>query len=134
MAYGADLLKSETEQTQAADYAPRCQKPVDLVHLSRQTFGSKELEKEVLGLFVNHSVQCLKRLQDAATDKDWADAAHSIKGSARAIGAWEVGDIAEGFERRSIAGEQINQVEAANEIETLIKKTNSYITELMKNA
>ena len=36
---------SHAEQTAL----PKDMKPVDLVHLSRQTFGSKDLENELLG-------------------------------------------------------------------------------------
>lgn len=109
-------------------------KPVDLVHLSKQTFGSKDLETEVLGLFLSHSIQCLERLKAAETDKDWADAAHSIKGSAQAIGAWIIGERAEVYERQAANGQLSDKNAACDEIEQLVDETNSYITGLIEAA
>ncbi len=109
-------------------------KPVDLVHLSKQTFGSKDLEIEVLGLFLSHSVQCLNRLKVAANDKEWADAAHSIKGSANTIGAWMIGELAETYERKACKGELADKVSACQEIETLVNETNCYISTFLIEA
>ena len=64
--------------------------PIDLVHLSRQTFGDHDLERELLGLFDAQAAQFAKRLRSPAAqgDADWRIAlAHTIKGSARAVGA-----------------------------------------------
>lgn len=62
--------------------------PVDLVHLSRYTLGERALEREVLELFCTQSAVDLERLRQAPSDRQWQDAAHSLKGSAQAIGAW----------------------------------------------
>ncbi len=113
---------------------PKDMKPVDLVHLSKQTFGSKELESELLGLFLSHSQQCLMRMRGADTDTDWANAVHSIKGSARAIGAWAIGDKAEVFERKAAAGTLGDKAAAIREIEDLVTETNQYISSLIKAA
>lgn len=72
--------------------------PVDLVHLARQTFGSAELEREVLRLFVQQGgglVRLIAASEDARTRGEFA---HRLKGSARAIGAMRVGRIAEAIE------------------------------------
>lgn len=114
--------------------SPKSHKPVDLVHLSKQTFGSKELENELLNLFLSHSQQCLIRLRNAETDTDWANAAHSIKGSARAIGAWAIGDRMEDFERLAATGTLADKTAAVGEIEDLITTTNLYISNLIKAA
>nr|WP_210210478.1 Hpt domain-containing protein [Methylocystis hirsuta] len=76
--------------------------PIDLVHLSRQTFGDHDLERELLGLFDAQAAQFAKRLRAPAArgDADWRiGLAHTIKGSARAIGAFEVGQAAEAYEQ-----------------------------------
>jgi HPt (histidine-containing phosphotransfer) domain-containing protein len=80
--------------------------PIDLVHLSRQTGGDTELEQELLALFAD---QCVKHLDTIrrANAKTGSDAAHTLKGAARAIGAWAVADAAERVEqsltRRAVA-------------------------------
>ena len=71
---------------------------IDLVHLARQTLGDVNLEREVLSLFVVQSQVYLLRLQAAETPADWKCAAHTIKGSARGIGAWPLAEAAEAAE------------------------------------
>lgn len=79
---------------------------IDLVHLARQTAGDRELEHELLALFAD---QCVKLLAQIRTSPphDGSDAAHTLKGAARAVGAWAVADAAEKVEqslsRRKIA-------------------------------
>jgi len=69
--------------------------PVDHDHLARYTFGNKALEIEVLNLFAEQVPEYLGRLHHAATEKDWRDAAHTLKGSAMAVGAVRVAELAE---------------------------------------
>ena len=71
---------------------------LDLGHLARQTFGDADLEREVLGLFEE---QCGRLLPVIAGEGDAAvraDAAHTLKGAARAVGAWRVGEAADAVE------------------------------------
>ena len=48
---------------------------MDLVHLSRITFGDRALEREVLGLFLRQSVIQLDRLKTARTVEGFGTAA-----------------------------------------------------------
>jgi HPt (histidine-containing phosphotransfer) domain-containing protein len=73
-------------------------RPVDLVHLARQTLGDKSLELEVLTLFERQSMLLLGRLDAAADDRARREAAHTLKGSAQGIGAWRVARSAEKVE------------------------------------
>lgn len=70
-------------------------KPVDLVHLARQTMGDRDLEKEVLGLFLSHCEAYLDEFKNAPDDLCRKQAAHRIKGAARSLGAWELAELAE---------------------------------------
>ena len=74
-------------------------KPVDLVYLGRFTLGNLALEVEVLDLFMVHAPRYLAELGAAVTAKGWHDAAHTLKGAARGIGAWRVARCAEMAER-----------------------------------
>jgi HPt (histidine-containing phosphotransfer) domain-containing protein len=67
--------------------------PVDLVHLARQTFGSIELEREVLDLFVRHGAALVAEIMKAETATARAQALHRLKGSAAGIGARRVATI-----------------------------------------
>ncbi|MDX2158655.1 MAG: Hpt domain-containing protein [Hyphomicrobiaceae bacterium] len=93
--------------------------PIDHAHLARYTFGNRALEIEVLQLFAGQAPDYLRQLRTAETDRAWRDAAHTIKGAGRAVGAFAVAARAEeaealtlaaGAERRSLA---VAAIEAA---------------------
>ncbi|MEP4705311.1 MAG: Hpt domain-containing protein [Hyphomicrobiales bacterium] len=69
-------------------------RPIDLVHLAKQTLGDRSLETEVLRLFMTQADVYMKRVEQANDDDTRFAAAHTIKGSARNIGAWIVADAA----------------------------------------
>lgn len=69
--------------------------PIDHNFLARYTFGNRALEVEVLQLFADQAPDYLQALRIAATEKAWRDAAHTLKGSARAVGALQVAEKAE---------------------------------------
>lgn len=73
--------------------------PVDLAYLARFTLANPALEREVLQLFAEHIPRYLRALREARTRKAWSEAAHSIKGSAAAVGAWRLARFAEMAER-----------------------------------
>ena len=108
-------------------------RPVDLVHLSRYTLGERALEREVLELFCTQSTICLERLRQSKSDKDWKDAAHSLKGSACAIGAWRAAEAAERAE--ALSGEALAQARALRlrEIESSVREAETYIGALLEN-
>lgn len=89
----------------AAREAPGCNgghggdAPIDHAYLARFTLGNTSLEHEVLELFADHAPTYLLRLMAATTDRAWYEAAHTLKGSARAVGARRVGALAEEAER-----------------------------------
>lgn len=70
--------------------------PIDFAHLSRMTLGDPDLECEVLTMFVAQSAQLLDQL--TALPSDTGALAHTLKGSARAIGAFAVAEAASRLE------------------------------------
>lgn len=110
--------------------------PIDLVHLSRQTFGDHDLERELLGLFDAQAAQFAKRLRSPAAqgDADWRIAlAHTVKGSARAIGAFELGRAAEAYEQ-ALRGEDASVAEKAEMLGAAIGRARSAIALLLGGA
>jgi HPt (histidine-containing phosphotransfer) domain-containing protein len=75
---------------------------VDLDYLRRFTMGNAALEEEVLRLFVNQTPLYLEQLRNARSTKEWGEAAHTLKGSAGAIGARRLTSVAEMVERLDI--------------------------------
>lgn len=67
--------------------------------------GDRSLEREVLGLYADEIPRRLEALRHSATDNEWRMAAHTLKGSSRAVGAWQVATLAQNAER--IVGPQV---------------------------
>ncbi|MFH1517379.1 MAG: Hpt domain-containing protein [Pseudomonadota bacterium] len=72
-------------------YQPRPSggRPIDLVHLARQTGGDKALETEVLALFARQAREAVARI-DALDAAARSELAHRLAGAAKAVGAFEV--------------------------------------------
>jgi hypothetical protein len=70
---------------------------IDLKHLARMTLGERSLEAEVLMLFDRQAAVLLDHMRQAAPQAI-AAFAHTLKGSARGIGAWRVAAAAEAVE------------------------------------
>jgi HPt (histidine-containing phosphotransfer) domain-containing protein len=66
--------------------------PIDFEHLSRMTLGDPALEREVLTMFAAQSATLYDHL--AKLPPETGALAHTLKGSARAIGAFAVADAA----------------------------------------
>lgn len=77
-----------------AAQAPK-ERPIDLVHLSTYTLGNRSLETELLGLFRTQADLYISRLEAATSADEWKNTAHSLKGSAKGLGAWTVAMLAE---------------------------------------
>jgi HPt (histidine-containing phosphotransfer) domain-containing protein len=66
--------------------------PIDVAHLQRMTLGDTGLEREVLAMFSAQAVHLTAAL--ASLPADAAALTHTLKGSARAIGAFGVAEAA----------------------------------------
>jgi HPt (histidine-containing phosphotransfer) domain-containing protein len=66
--------------------------PIDIEHLRRMTLGDDGLEREVLAMFSAQAVRLIGAL--AGMPDDAGALVHTLKGSARAIGAFGVADAA----------------------------------------
>ena len=66
--------------------------PIDFDHLRRMTLGDAGLEREVLAMFAAQTVTLIGAI--AAMPPEAGALAHTLKGSARAIGAFAVADAA----------------------------------------
>ena len=70
----------------------------DRGHLVRYTMESPELERGIVGLVVAQLPSILDRLFTAQSSEDWRFATHTLKGSAQAIGAYKIEEIAKKLE------------------------------------
>lgn len=116
--------------------------PIDWTHLSRFTLNDKALEHEVLGLFAMDAPRYLAKMIAARGRKDWIEAAHTLKGSARAVGAWSVAECAEAAESLQLTekGEYSElvgsrrMIEAVDALGRAVRGTVVYIEQLADTA
>ena len=87
--------------------------PISLDQLRRMTLGDAELEREVLAMFASQAGRLFEQL--AALPADAAMLAHTLKGSARAIGATAVAEAAEALETALRNGAPVHALAALGE-------------------
>lgn len=71
---------------------------IDREHFEAATFGDRTLQREVLELFDAQAAKLLAVI-GASEGTARGEAAHTLKGAARGIGAFAVADAAEAIER-----------------------------------
>jgi HPt (histidine-containing phosphotransfer) domain-containing protein len=90
---------------------------IDQVHLERMTLGDRGLEREVLAIFARQTAMTLERIVGAGPARA-AAAAHTLKGSARGIGAWRVAEAAERLEHAATtAADEATMLSALADLE-----------------
>lgn len=100
-------------------------RPIDLVHLSTQTMGDLTLENEILEIFLKHAEENIALWKDGIDQEIRKRAAHSLKGGARGIGAWELAELADKAE--------VPGFDEIAELEAEAQKVCDYIRLLRKN-
>lgn len=73
-------------------------RPIDLVHLARQTLGDDALKIEVLRLFNQQIVAYSERIRKATDSHEITLGLHTLKGAAQGVGAFALADIARAAE------------------------------------
>lgn len=105
--------------------APR--PPVDLVRLAANTMGNRELELQVLQLFKTQSSTMIARLAETVDVKARKDLIHTLKGSARAVGADHVAKACEALETEINAGRDAPHTA----LSLAVTEANGYISDLL---
>ena len=85
------------------DHTPMTGAPaIDFVHLARQSLGDRELEAELLRLFERQAARIAGELAMPDLSRgargERLDLAHTLKGSARAVGATVVAEACSAYE------------------------------------
>ena len=104
--------------------------PIDRVHLARYTLGNLALDIEILGLFAMQAPETLAQIANAQTEKAWRDAVHTLKGSARAVGAVRLGDVAERAEALKTGASEIARGAAIEALRGALDDALQYIARL----
>ena len=121
------VLAKPTKQSSTRPTEPA----IDVAHLGRMTFGEKGLEAEVLQLFDRQAGMLLARIEAASTEAV-ASFAHTLKGSARGIGAWQVAKAAEAVELAPGVGDASALRGALKTLAATVATARAAITELLR--
>jgi HPt (histidine-containing phosphotransfer) domain-containing protein len=108
---------------------PSQERPVDLVHLAHQTMGDKDLEHEVLQMFMRQARKSLQEI-GAAEPAAVAAAAHRLKGAAAAVGAFKVSAAAERLE--AAAGDLGRQAALVAALGSAVVEAEDFILKLCR--
>lgn len=71
---------------------------LDREHLARFTAGDAALEAELFALLDQQIGACIARLEAARDTQSWREAAHTLKGAARGVGAVALGEACAALE------------------------------------
>jgi HPt (histidine-containing phosphotransfer) domain-containing protein len=104
--------------------------PIDIEHLQRMTLGDASLEREVLAMFSAQAAGLIGKL--AALPADAAALAHTLKGSARAIGAFAVADAASDLEAALRQGGNVSQ--ALTELKAAIAQARMAVDAILRRS
>ncbi|TYC66139.1 Hpt domain-containing protein [Stappia sp. BW2] len=102
--------------------------PIDLVQLATNTLGNRDLEVQVLYLFKSQSISTLERLKQETDNAVRLDLVHTLKGSARAIGAERVAIVCENLEGKMRASTDT----ATENLIAAVDEANRYIRDLLE--
>ena len=91
-------MESKTGEAFSGSGGEAQARPIDMAHLSRQTMGDRDIEQEVLALFVHQALDIRDKIAGASID-DRLNMAHGLKGSARGVGAFAIADCVTDIER-----------------------------------
>jgi HPt (histidine-containing phosphotransfer) domain-containing protein len=104
--------------------------PIDTGHLNRMTLGDASLEREVLAMFSAQAVRLMGTLANSSSDTD--KLGHTLKGSARAIGAFRVADAAEALEAAARTGD--DPAEALDELADAVAEARAAIDAILRRS
>lgn len=107
-------------------------RPIDMVHLSKQTLGDHALECEVLRLFDQMSRVYFDRLEASTTVPDLMRHLHTLKGAASGVGAWNIADLAKAAEEELREGKPVNP-ERIDDLDMAVTEVSVFIGEILAN-
>ena len=104
--------------------------PIDLEHLGRMTLGDAGLEREVLAMFSAQAASLIGTLSNRPLDAGVL--AHTLKGSARAVGAFGVAEAAESLEAALYNGD--DPAQALIELKEAIEQARTAIDAILRRS
>ena len=105
-------------------------RPIDMVHLAKQTLGDRGLEGEVLRMFDEMSRTYFARIERSTSVDELLRHLHTLKGAAAGIGARAIADLSATAELEFKAGMPVNP-ERIDDLEMAVQECSAFIGELL---
>ncbi len=127
-------IKGFFSMTHAAVSATQFSKPeigpIDMEHLLHYTMGDEALAREVLGLFCTQGRIYLEQLCATQDPQERKSAAHTLKGSARGVGAHHVANLSETLEELAAAPDEAAWTSALGSLKTVFDEAAAHVAEM----
>src|SRR6266550_82473 len=111
----------------------RIEQPIDIEHLDRYTGGDCALNEEILRLFDTQCRELMGKLESVASGeshaKSWREATHTLKGAARGIGAFALGNAA--AEAEKTGGETQSAIAALERLKSTSAAVHLFIEQFL---
>ena len=108
---------------------------LDLVHLDKYIAGDVALRDEILSMFAERAIQLNGELKTTQTDQERKITLHTLKGGARGVGAWALGDLCEKAERiNGMPDKSVEQSALIVKIDAAVDEAAAAIQSLRKAA
>ncbi len=106
-------------------------RPIDLVHLAKQSLGDRGLEEEILRIFDQMVQVYLRRVESQAADGgDVLADLHALKGASMGVGATSIVTIAQAAEAEAREAGQLS-VETLSDLGICVEETHEFIAKLL---
>ena len=125
-------MRTAARQTVALVQPIHKHRPIDMVHLSKQTLGDHGLECEVLRLFDQMARVYFGRLETSTTEADVLRHLHTIKGAASGVGAWNLADLAKTAEDEIRETGSVNP-ERIDDLDIAVQEVSAFIGDILAN-
>lgn len=111
------------------------QNVIDLVHLEKYVAGDDALRAEILSMFAARAAELNAALKAPQTEQERKLTLHTLKGGARGIGAWALGDLCERAESvNGLPGKQVEQDALIDRIDEAVEAIAAAVQSLCKAA
>ncbi len=103
---------------------------IDMEHLLHYTMGDKALAREVLGLFCTQGRIYLEQLSASKDPQERKASAHTLKGSARGVGAHHVAELAQALEARASTPDEPGWTSALDALKTAFEEAATCVAKM----
>ena len=110
----------------------RTNRPLDLVHLARQTMGDRGLECEVLRMFERQVNLYFARVRATTDAHEMKMGLHTLKGASLGVGAMALAELVRGAEQE-FSRDGMVDAETLDDMAIAVSEVSAYILSIVKD-